>query len=319
LERVRQGIDPAEEKRARRETRHPEADTFGAVARDYLERHLRKNRRASTYAEAKPDLEHDAIPKWGNRLIASIGRRDVIDLIDGILARGATVRANRTLTRLRAFFNWAIEKGRLTASPIARMKLPTQERARDRVLIDDELRWLWRACEAVGWPFGPLCKLLLLTGQRRDEVATMTWPDIDIEGRLWTIPRHKVKNDRAHAVQLSNAALAVLRSLPRVGNGLIFTTTIETPVSGFSRAKRRLDAAMLEAKCSAPARLGFPPHVVEKVLNHASGTIRGVAAVYNRFAYLEERRAALETWGRHVTGLVVPARQTNVVALREVS
>ena len=93
------------------------------------------------------------------------------------------------------------------------MKPPTQEQARDRVLSDDELRWLWRACEAVGWPFGPLVKLLLLTAQRRDEVAGIERPELDLEN-IWTIPREKAKNNRAHEVQLSDAAIEVLNSIP---------------------------------------------------------------------------------------------------------
>jgi integrase len=259
-------------------------------------------------------------------------------LVDRIIARGSAVQANRSLARLRALFNWAIEKDRLAASPVARMKVPTQEQARDRVLSDDELRWFWVSCDDVGWPFGPLLKLLLLTAQRRDEVATMTWSDLNLDKRVWTIPRHKAKNDRAHEVQLSDAALAVVRSLPQVGDALVFTTTGETPLSGFSKSKRRLDAAMLGAKRAATgahkddaipgwtlhdlrrtaatgmARLNIPPHVVDKVLNHVSGTIRGVAAVYNRFAYLDERRAALEAWGRYVEKLVTEA-PANVVDL----
>jgi integrase len=355
LEQVREGIDPAHEKRARRELRTP-GDTFGALVQDYLERHVRQNNRESTLRKAKQDLEHDALPAWRNRPIASIGRADVIDLIERIVARGSRVQANRSLARLRALFNWAIEKDRLAASPAARIKLPTQEQERDRVLIDDELRWFWLACDEVGWPFGPLAKLLLLTAQRRDEVATMAWSEVDLEKRVWIIPREKAKNDRAHEVQLSAAALAVLKSLPRIGEDLAFTTTGETPVSGFSRSKRRLDDAMIRARrrslklpeddkeylralktpaekplpteipswtlhdlrrtaATGMARLNFPPHVVDKVLNHASGTIKGVAAVYNRFAYLEERRAALEAWGRYVEGLVVPA-PANVVSLR---
>jgi integrase len=338
LEKVRGGVDPAEEKRVRRETRTPEADTFGAVAHDYLERHHRKNSRESTFLEAKRDIERNVLPKWRNRPIASISRRDVLDLIDGIIARGAEVQANRTLARLRALFNWAIEKDRVASSPVARMKLPTPEKARDRVLTDNELRRLWQASTEIGWPFGPLVKLLLLTAQRRDEVAGMEWAEIDLVKRVWTIPRHKTKNDRLHEVQLSDAALDVLRSLPRIDDGLVFTTTSETAVSGFSKAKRRLDAAMLKAKHAEPrtrnggaiegwtlhdlrrtaatgmARLNFPPHVVDKVLNHVSGTIRGVAAIYNRFEYLEERRAALEAWGRSVNNLMSPT-QSNVVAL----
>jgi integrase len=330
LERVRLGVDPAEEKKLRREMRTPETDTFGVLALDYLERKVRANNRKSTYRKAKRDLEHDALPRWRNRPVASIGRRDVIDLVDQVIARGAGVQANRTLARLRAVFNWAIEKDRLTTSPVARMKLPTQERARDRVLTDDELRWFWSACEVVDWPFGHLAKLLLLTAQRRDEVASVEWDEIDLDKGLWTIPRHKAKNDQAHEVHLSKTAVAVFQSLPRLGDGLVFTTTGETAVSGFSQSKRRLDAAMLQSKraelgtrkgdailrwtlhdlrrtaTTGMARLNFPPHVVDKVLNHTGGTIRGVAAVYNRFAYLEERRAALEAWGSYVENLVKP-------------
>jgi integrase len=336
LERVRDGIDPADQKRARRGLPDPATDTFALVAADYLARYAKPNQRESTYLQTKRDIEFDALPAWRNRPIASISRRDVLDLIDRIIARGAPVQANRTLMRLRALFNWAIEKDRLTASPIARMKLPTEEQSRDRVLGDDELRWLWQACNVVGWPFGPLTRLLLLTAQRRDEAASMTWGEVDFDKRVWIIPRERAKNDRGHEVQLSDAAVAVLRSLPRIGDRLVFTTTGENHVSGFSRAKRRLDAAMLEAKgaelgdgkddaipnwtlhdlrrtaATGMARLNFPPHVVDKILNHASGTIKGVAAVYNRFAYLEERRAALEAWGRYVDNLVAPA-PANVV------
>jgi len=339
LERVRGGVDPAEEKRAQREMRTPETDTFGAVALDYVERHHGKNSRKSTYLEAKRDIERNVLPKWCNRPIASISRRDVLDLIDGIIARGAEVQANRTLARLRALFNWAIEKDRVDVSPVARMKLPTQEHARDRVLSDDELRWLWRACDQVGWPFGPLVKLLLLTAQRRDEVAGMEWPEINLVKRVWTIPRHKAKNDRVHDVHLSEAAIEVLRSLPRIGDGLVFTTTGKTPISGFSKAKRRLDAAMHKANrvelstkkgASIPgwtlhdlrrtaatgmAKLKISPHVTDKVLNHVSGTISGVAAIYNRFEYLDERRDALDAWGRYLSDLIEPATST-VVAIR---
>jgi len=339
LERVRGGVDPAEEKRAQREMRTPETDTFGAVALDYLERHHRKNSRKSTYLEAKRDIERNVLPKWRGRPIASISRREVLDLIDAIIARGAEVQANRTLARLRALFNWAVEKDRVATSPVARMKLPTQEQARDRVLSDDELRWLWQASDEIGWPFGPLVKLLLLTAQRRDEVAGMEWSEIDLLKRVWTLPRHKAKNDRVHEVQLSDAAIEVLRSLPRIGDGLVFTTTGKTPISGFSKAKRRLDAAMHKANrvelstkkgASIPgwtlhdlrrtaatgmAKLKISPHVTDKVLNHVSGTISGVAAIYNRFEYLDERRDALDAWGRYLSDLIEPATST-VVAIR---
>jgi integrase len=336
LERVREGVDPAEEKRARREMRTPESDTFGAVASDYLERHVRANNRLSTFKGTQRDLERNALRKWRTRPIAGITRRDVIDLVEGIAARGASVQANRTLTGLGALFKWAVEKDRLKASPAEGVRPVTQEQPRDRVLSDAELRWLWIACEEIRWPLGSVAKLLLLTAQRRNEVAGMTWAEIDLDGAVWTIPRDKVKNNREHQVQLSTAAVAVVRTLPRFGD-LVFTTTLKTPVSGFSKWKHRLDAAMLAAKraelgthkgdaiphwtlhdlrrtaTTGMARLKIAPHVVDRILNHTSGTISGVAAVYNRFEYLEERRAALEAWGRFVDGLITPA-PANVIA-----
>lgn len=340
LDRVRAGADPAEEKRARRDQRTPETETFGAVLEDYLERQVKPNTRKSTYLETKRAIEHDALPKWRKRPIGSITPRDVIDLIDDIIARDARVQANRTLARLKTFFKWVTQKKRIAISPVADMELPTQERARDRVLSDDEIRWLWAACDEIGWPFGPLIQLLILTAQRRDEVAGIARAELAIAEKTWTIPREKTKNDTAHEVQLCSTAVAILESLPRIGDGgLIFTTTAETPVSGFSRAKLRLDKAMLAAKGQAlgkqkgdaipnwtlhdlrrtaatgMARLKIAPHVVDRVLNHTSGTIRGVAAVYNRFAYLDERRAALEAWGRYVDNLIGPT-PVNVVTIR---
>jgi integrase len=343
LERMRQGIDPAEEKRARRDKPSPEAEAFEVLVQDYLERHVRKNSAPATYQEAKRDLEYNVLPKWRNRPIASISRRDAIDLIDGLVERGVEIQANRTLARLRALFNWAIEKDRISASPVDHMKPPTKERARDRALTDDEIRWFWQACDEIGWPFGAVFKLLLLTAQRRDEVGGMKWTEIDIDKRTWTLPRHRVKSDRGHEVHLSDAAIEVLRSLPRIvsaGNerDLVFTVTGTTAVSGFGNAKRRFDLIMAEARrhslglsehtripdwrlhdlrrtaATGMARLNVAPHVVDKVLNHSGGSIRGVAAVYNRFAYLEERRAALEEWGRYITALVTPTTR-NVIAL----
>jgi integrase len=316
-----QGIDPADEKRTRRDVPSPESELFEALVQDYLERHVRKNCAPATYKEAKRDLECNVLPEWRGRSIASVSRRDAISLIDGLVERGVEIQANRTLARVRALFNWAIEKDRISTSPVTHMKPPTKERARDRALSDDEIRWFWLACGEVGWPFGPIFKLLLLTAQRRDEVGGMKWSEINLDKRTWTLPRNRAKSDRGHEVPLSDAAIQILCSFQRtsVGNteqDLVFTVTGTTPVSGFGNAKRRLDAVMLATKRAATgmARLNFPPHVVDKVLNHVSGTIRGLAAVYNRFEYLDERRAALEAWGRYVDKLAKPA-QANVIVL----
>jgi integrase len=334
LERVRQGIDPAVEKKERRDNPLPATETFESLAQDYLERHVRKNCAPASYREAKRDLEWNVLPAWRGRPIANITRRDAIGLIDGLVERGVEIQANRTLARLRALFNWAIEKDRILASPIAHMKPPTKERARDRALSDDEIRLFWLACDEIGWPFGHIFKLLLLTGQRRNEVGGMRWTELDVDKRTWTLPRSRAKSDRGHEVHLSESAIDLLRSLARVTSGVgkldfVFSVTGTTAVSGFGNAKRRLDAVMLAAKhheigpkaegipnwtlhdlrrtaATGMAKLNIPPHVVDKVLNHVSGTIRGVAAVYNRFEYLDERRAALEAWGQYVVGLAKP-------------
>jgi integrase len=339
LDRVRQGIDPALEKKVRRLTRAPEADTFAVVLADYLQRYAAINTAESTYKQTKRALERDVLPAWGNLPISSITRAHAISLIDAIAASGAKVQANRTLSRLRHLFNWAVERGRLPSSPIIGMKAPTKERARDRTLTDNELRWFLKSCKKIGWPFGTLAKLLLLTAQRRDEVGGIEWSEIDFDKKAWTIPRHRAKNDRSHEVHLSDAALSMLRSIPRVGNGVVFAVNGRA-VSGFSHGKKRLDAAMLTARrdelgakaeeiphwilhdlrrtaATGMARLNIAPHVVDKVLNHVSGTIRGVAAVYNRFEYLEERRAALEAWGKYVTALAADqVVSSKVIALR---
>jgi integrase len=201
------------------------------------------------------------------------------------------------------------------------------------VLTDDELRTIWHACDKIGWPFGPMVKLLMLTAQRRDEVAEMRWSEIDIDAKTWTLARERVKNDQAHVVPLSDAAIEVLGSLPRVkGKGdFVFTTTGDSPIAGFSRAKDRLDDAVSETLPSAlerwtfhdlrrtaatgMARLGIDLPVIERVLNHISGSFGGIVGVYQRHNFADKQRGALQAWGRFVDNLVTPAH-ANVVPFR---
>jgi integrase len=352
LRKVAHGIDPAQDKSST--TNLAAGGTVPAVAADYLERYVKKHTRPGTFKETKRTFDVDVLPAWGTRPIGSITRRDVGALLDAIAGRGAAVQANRTLTRLKTFFRWLTDEEVIAESPIARMKPVTRETSRDRVLSEDEIVWFWSACDEIGWPFGLLFKLLLVTAQRRDEVGTITFDELDFERRQWTIPREKAKNDRAHEVALSDRALAIIAELQEQrgriaelkGCQFLFSTNGQTPVSGFSRAKIRLDESMERLARKARglpegdaayrkafklkdgkdlprlipefiihdlrrtaatnlARLNVPPHVTDKVLNHVSGTVRGVAAVYNRHAYIDERRDALEAWGRHVDNLLV--------------
>ena len=332
LQAVELGADPAADKQAAKVAKAAddlsERDKFVNVVDLFMRRHASRNRRADDVAAM---LKREVLPKWADRDIHDITKRDVIDVLDAIVDRGSPVSANRLRAHLNTLFNWAKGRDIVAVNPLDGVKPPAPETARDRVLADDEVKLFWSACDLIGQPFGPLFKLLLLTGQRRGEVGGMT--DREINGTVWTIPAARSKNGDEHTVPLPAAAVALLDGLPRIAGraSYIFTTTGASAVSGFTRAKDRLDAEMVKLNEGEPipaftlhdlrrtaatgmAGLGFPPHVVEAVLNHRSGTRRGVAGVYNRFTYADEKAAALEAWGRRVLSLV-EGEADNVVTL----
>jgi len=187
--------------------------------------------------------------------------------------------------------------------------LPAKEVARDRVLDDRELAQVILAARKIGGPYGGIVELLALTGQRREEVAGLPWEELDLAQRIWTIPKARTKNAKAHIVHLSRQALTVLKRADRRGP-LVFSLLGTKYFQHFTHAKRQLDQLSgvtgwrlhdLRRTCvSGMARLGVAPHVADKILNHQAGTISGVAAVYQRHEFLGERRAALDLWGAHI-------------------
>lgn len=334
---VAEGRDPAEEKRKARHTADGRGrDLFENIAAQFIQRYAKANTRESTWTETERLLKRDAIPLWRGKTAQEITRRDVIDLLDRVTDRGSPIMANCVLAAVRRLFGWCVERNIIETSPCVGVRPQTPERSRDRVLSDDELRLVWKACNDIGWPFGPLVKLLVLTGQRRDEVSKMRWPEVDLDANLWTIPRGRTKNDVAHGVPLSGQAIDVFATLPRVsGNSeLVFTTTGTTAVGGFSRAKARLDIAIASMRsaeqplphwtlhdlrrtvASGMARLGINLPVIEKVLNHTSGTFAGIVGVYQRHSFADEKRSALEMWGRFVEELVTEATPAIVLGLQ---
>jgi len=350
LEIVATGRDPATVKKAARAEASDERNLYANVATDFVTRYARKKNRswretARLLGLREVDGELKSIKggladgrQWGKRRVQEITRRDVRELIEGIAER-APVAANRTLAAVRKLFNWCVERDILDASPIAGLPPPAAEASRDRILTDDEIRWFWKGCVEIGAPFGPFFRLLLVTAQRRGEVRAMTTGQLDLAERLWTIPAAIAKNNVEHVVPLAPQAVAIIEAAPRIKGkaGLIFTTNGETPVSGWSRAKANLDAAMLRiarkerkgatvpdwrlhdlrrTAASGMARLGQPVHVVEAALNHKSGTIKGVAAVYNRYSYADEKRVALEAWANSLDALLTGDSASNVVTLR---
>jgi integrase len=337
LDIVAEGKDPAAEKRTSRSQHGLGSDLFSAVAAEFVERHAKRNTRASSAKQTERWLEKEALPKWGNRPVQDITKRDVLDLLDGIVDRGGGLSANRVLAAIRKLFNWAVQRGIITASPAGGIKAPLPEISRDRFLNDDETRWFWLACDKLAYPFGSMAKLLLLTGQRRDEVSGMIWGEIDLDKALWTIPGGRTKNDLPHEVSLSDAALSVIASLPRIKSdkGYLFTTNAETHVS-YSRAKGMLDKAMLDIArdergqdveiprwtfhdlrrtvVSGMARLSIPLPVIEKVVNHSSGSFAGIVGVYQRHGFADEKRSALQAWANLVLS-TVEKRPANVVPI----
>jgi integrase len=354
IQAVARGDDPAAAKQVAKQAARVEAapvrDLIETVVETFIERYAKKQTRENSWRETERILKREVIGAWEGKRLSQIGRADVHDLLDKIVDRGAPIVANRTLAAFRRMCSWAVERGLIDASPCEKVRAPAAENSRDRVLSDDEIKRAWEAFEAMGWPFGPLAQMLLLTGARRDEVADARWSEIDLDKKIWNIVKERAKNGMAHEIPLSDAAVTILKSLPRISDGkksdLVFTTTGKTSVSGFSRAKEQFDAVILDAfraaavargddleQVTAPAHwtfhdlrrtaasgmagLGIAPHVVEAVLNHKSGTIKGVAAVYNRYSYADEKRAALEAWARKLDAIVSGRAPANVVELAQ--
>jgi integrase len=271
-------------------------------------------------------LQRFVLAPWGNRPIGSITRPEIRDVLDKIIANGTPILANRAHGAIGTLFGWAVEQEIIAASPTLGLKAPAVEKSRDRVLSDDELRSVWRIAEQIGPPYGALLQLLILTGARRGEIAGLTWGEIDLKKRLISLPRERVKNDRAHEIPLSPQAVAVIEALPRLSEHYLFSFG-HHPVNGFAHAKERFDRLcpvqswtlhdLRRTAASGLARLGVNLPVIEKVLNHVSGSFAGVVGIYQRHDFAGEKRKALELWGPHVATVVSdkPAK-AKVVKLR---
>lgn len=329
------GFDPATEKQAAKAERAVKAsrDSVEALFETYAKRHLSTIKSGAT---AKRELQRHAVAEWKGRDIHSITKRDILDLLDGIVDSGRATTANRLRAYLGKFFNWCIERDVIDASPMVGVRAPAKEVSRDRVMSDDEIRWFWKACNRAGQPWGPMGKILLLTGQRLGEVAGMN--DAEIVGETWHLSAGRTKNGRAHDVPLSESALDVLAGMHRIKSksGYVHSTNGETPVSGFHRARDCLAVHMQAAAdedcverfdiphwtfhdlrrtaATGMARLGIPVRVTEAVLNHVSGTGGGIVAVYQRHDFADEKRNALDAWARLVRSLV-DCEANNVVQM----
>jgi integrase len=366
--KVRLGQDPQgdrnqkrekdkEAKRAEKEAVKP--DTFADIVELFLTKGLQKKGRSTGYiVDTRRNFQNHVLPRLGNKALAEITRKDVIKMLDEIAedgtvrvvdgkkkrAAGGPIAANRNLAAVRALFNFAIRRGLIEVNPCRLVDAPGEEKARERTLSAHETKELWAAFDTLPAPFGPYFRMLLLTGQRRGEVAEMRWQDIDLDAKTWLLTAAQTKNGRAHIVPLSPMAVDILKTMPRQTvidenrkeqpSPWVFTTTGAVAVSGFSRAKAIVERKVLAARreldpgaepmaewgihdlrrtvATELGRLGVSEFVIGKVLNHASKSITGM--VYNQYEYVSEKRHALDTWAGYLERLIKPAGD-NVVVL----
>jgi integrase len=295
-----------------RRSRAPCTVTYGELVEAYVEKHLKVN--ARSWRNIRSGLLSQRMTPFLKRPVATVTRREIIDLCDAMVAAGAPQGAVNHLRHLKMLFNWAAGRDMIVHNPTSGVKPPAKSVERDRVLTDAEIAAVWQATFNLTSPFGEMYRMFLLTGQRRSEVSTMRWSEVT--GDLWTIPREKVKKDRAHTVPLSRTArriLYALRELPRFAeDGFVFSTTGGASASSnFCKTKRELDRLsnvtdwtihdIRRTVRSKLAELGVPREVARKVLNHEDGK---VDRIYNRHDYLSEKREALDTWEKMLLSLI---------------
>jgi integrase len=317
---VAMGHDPcAAKKEAKREAAAAESDTLRAVCEEYFRRDG-KNLRGR--AEQERVLARHVYPQLGGRQIHQIARKEIIRLLDRIEDGSGARAADIALAYLRRIMNWHAVRDEHFRTPIVKGMARTKasERARSRILADDELRAVWAASAAPG-PFPTLVRFLLLTAARRSEASHLSWAEVADNGD-WTLPasRNKTKVDLLRP--LSAAALAALAASPRIdGSEYAFTSDGERPLSGYSKYKRKFDAAcgvtgwtlhdLRRTARSLMSRAGVPSDHAERCLGHVIGGVRGV---YDRHEYYAEKRAAYEALAAQVERVVNPA--DNVVEMR---
>jgi integrase len=324
---ISDGIDAAAAKRATKAAKRALTranDLVEKVIADFINHYARPNTRDWKETQRLLVQFSDA---WKGRSLPEIGNADIHLVLDKIVARGAPVGANRAFAQLRKMCRWAVSRGIIEHSPCDGIDPPSAEKSRDRVLDSDELRLVWLAAGDIGFPFGPIVKLLILTGQRRSEVGGIEWSELDLDRATWTIPASRSKNRRQHVLPLLPQAVEIINHLPAFSGSKFVFSPGKTAPSGFSRAKTRLDRHIEKINgepispwtlhdirrsvASGLAALGVNLPVIEKLLNHVSGSFAGIVGVYQRHNFADEMRAAIDRWGRHIDKLanVGPASQ----------
>ena len=326
--RVVNGEDPAED-RLKQKKAAREAMSFRELTRLYMRDHAKLHKALSSQRGDQRGIDIDLLPALGDRDIRLITRADVVKLLDGIVARGSKVMANRTRALLSVIFTFARNKGYLpvaSVNPCQGVPLPGgKEKSRDRVLNSQEIATLWKALRSLERPTASIYRLMLLTGSRSGEVKAMSWQEIDWEEKLWIIPGSKMKNRREHRVPLSQAALECLNNLKKeaTNDNWVFPSRfknmphIRQLEPGMKRLKKacepRLDHFtahdLRRTVATELSKLGIGDVLIAKILGHTWAD-RQITSVYNRWEKLPEMREALESWASKLEQIAtgVPAK-----------
>lgn len=308
LSEVAKGNDPASEKK----DRNSDKFQFAAIVDEFIELYAKPRNRS--WRETERILKRDFVSRWAKRDIREIGKADLTKILDAI-AKQYPSAANHAYRAINKLFNWAVERSVIDISPSDGLKLPSKIESRDRVLDEDELISIWFAADAMAYPYGKIIQLLILSAQRRNEVASMRWQDINFEEKIWTIPAEFNKSGRTHRIPLSDQVIKIIQSIPKTHDVLVFPARGSNKcVSGFSKWKKKIDNIsgvsdwtvhdLRRTAATGMAAAKVQPHVVEKILNHSSGSLGGVAGIYNKHEYQDEKVQALQIWDKHIVALV---------------
>ena len=341
LELIQKGIDPEDEARtrqtetekAKKEQQLKEANSVPARIDEYLRQpHVKAQRQI---AETSRILSKELGTPWGNKLLHDITRRDVKDRVTEIAERGSPAMARNVLTAAKVFFEWAVDEEYLDASPAAGIspkKVIGERLIRDRVLTDNELVAFWRATETMAYPFGPLYRLLLLTGARLNEIGGARRGEIDSDKKILTVPPERFKSKVAHVIPLSEKAFEILESLPQFDGGdYLFSFKLgKSPIHSFSVGKDRLDELVAKELGKAPDS-PFTIHDLRRTVRTRLSALKvdhriaemvtgdgkkGLDRVYDQHKFLDEMRDALELWAGKIRDLTEPPPK-NVVKMKE--
>jgi integrase len=325
LHDIAKGVDPkVKREAAAAAAAAASADTFAAVAEEFIAKHVSKLRSAK---HAEGAIRRELIPVLGKKPIASITRRDIVRLLEAVVESGRQRTASHLLGHLSKLFVWAISRDIIEASPCAGIRaidIIGTLKPRQRVLTDSELTALWQATAGLSYPGAPFARMLLLTGQRLRECAGMTWDEIDLDKRLWTLPPDRMKTDAAHVVPLSPAAIEILESVPRWHGKYVFSVQEGArPIACFAAIKSRIDARMPGVSgwtfhdLRRTMRTGLSAlHIQDIVAELAIGhTQKGLHKTYDQHAYLDERRHAFEAWANRLMSIVDPPADDGIIQI----